>query len=68
MTEKNQLNVLLVEDDQGIHQIITHFIQTMGQVNLLTAVDFDTAIAQMQRYMPDLVIIDYMLPGGKNGM
>ncbi|MEM6341179.1 MAG: response regulator [Pseudomonadota bacterium] len=58
--------VLLVEDELNIVEAIRFLLSREGwQVE--THVDGATAIEKIKKVRPDLVVLDYMLPG-KNGM
>jgi DNA-binding response OmpR family regulator len=58
----NPLNILVIEDEPSIAEVVGLYLRRGGfQVNTLA--DGRAAIEQMTRQMPDLVILDIMLPG-----
>jgi DNA-binding response OmpR family regulator len=58
----NPLHILVVEDEPSIAEVVSIYLRRAGyQVTILT--DGQAAIEQMARQLPDLVILDIMLPG-----
>ncbi|HEV3215522.1 MAG TPA: response regulator transcription factor [Vicinamibacterales bacterium] len=56
------LKVLIVEDDHDIAALITHYLEKTGYA-VETIPDGGRAIARARESLPDLVILDLMLPG-----
>ena len=54
--------ILLVDDEPAILEMLVTIFTQAGYTNLATASDGAGALAQMRRKMPDLVILDVMLP------
>lgn len=54
--------ILLVDDEPAILEMLVTIFTQAGYANLATASDGVGALAQMRRKMPDLVILDVMLP------
>ena len=54
--------ILLVDDEPAILEMLVTIFTQAGYANLATASDGTGALAQMRRKMPDLVILDVMLP------
>lgn len=54
--------ILLVDDEPAILEMLVTIFTQAGYTNLATASDGTGALAQMRRKMPDLVILDVMLP------
>ena len=58
--------ILIADDEPDILEIIQFNLQTEGY-EVLTAKNGDEAIDQARKYLPDLIILDIMMPG-KNGI
>lgn len=54
--------VLIVEDDPDMLKLISHIVAVEGQ-KVLTAPDGESALSMLREHKPDLVILDWMLPG-----
>ena len=55
--------ILVVEDEAPIREMISFVLDNNG-FNPIEAEDYDTALAKVQEPYPDLILLDYMLPGG----
>ncbi len=55
-------HILVVEDDRDIADLITHYLEGAGYVTS-TVSSGPEALAHVRRRVPDLVILDLMLPG-----
>ncbi|GAB6898833.1 response regulator transcription factor [Kineosporia succinea] len=62
MTERPD-RVLVVDDDQGIRDLLTSAL-TFAGFEVEVAGDIPQALAAVQRRLPDVVVLDVMLPGG----
>jgi two-component system CheB/CheR fusion protein len=62
-------NILIIEDDADIRHLLEMFLIEEGHV-IVAAQDGDSAAKLVGSRManPDLVIVDYNLPNGKNGL
>lgn len=58
--------VLIVEDSQSMLGLLGRLLED-STLQVALAPDADTAWGMAQARTPDLAIIDYFLPGGKNG-
>lgn len=59
-----KLKVLLVDDEKDFREIMKVRILSWDSVNyVLTAKDGETAITATKKENPDLIILDYMMPG-----
>lgn len=54
--------ILVVEDDEDILQLLKYNIENAG-FDVLTASDGSEALDKVRRHLPDLVLLDLMLPG-----
>ncbi len=55
-------HILVVEDDRDIAELITHYLERAGYVTS-TVQSGPEALAQVRHQLPDLMILDLMLPG-----
>ncbi|AFY78026.1 response regulator with CheY-like receiver domain and winged-helix DNA-binding domain [Pleurocapsa sp. PCC 7327] len=54
-------SVLIIEDDASLCETVQLYIEREG-LRCLTAASGETGIVQIQRFRPDLVVLDIMLP------
>lgn len=59
---EQQLHILLVEDDRRLVELIGEYLEKQG-FRVTTAERGDTAVRMIVQLIPDLVILDLMLPG-----
>ncbi len=55
--------ILLVEDEAPIREMLTFVLEQAG-FNVVEAEDFDVALEKVKEPYPDLILLDWMLPGG----
>ena len=55
-------NILLVEDEPAIQELLAFNVTQCGY-RAIQAGDADTALALINRALPDLILLDWMLPG-----
>ena len=55
-------NILVVEDEPAIQSLIAANLQRAGHI-ALAAMDAESALQQVRRAVPDLILLDWMLPG-----
>ena len=58
--------VLVIEDDFGIRLILSEKLKDIG-IDVITSETGLNAVYKIKTEMPDLVLLDIMLPGGMNG-
>ncbi|WP_057830686.1 phosphate regulon transcriptional regulator PhoB [Colwellia sp. TT2012] len=56
-------NILVVEDETPIREMIC-FVLDQNGFNAIEACDIEQALAKIQEPYPDLILLDWMLPGG----
>ena len=56
------LNVLIVEDEPAIQELIAVNLEAAGH-HTLRATDAEQALTILRETLPDLVLLDWMLPG-----
>jgi two-component system alkaline phosphatase synthesis response regulator PhoP len=54
--------ILVVDDDRKIVRLVQSYLEQDG-MTVLTAYDGETAMHQIKRERPDLIVLDIMLPG-----
>lgn len=59
----SKVNILLVEDNDSSRRLIIELLRSSGFSNLTIARSAEDAIEQMQAQAPDLMILDWNLPG-----
>jgi DNA-binding NarL/FixJ family response regulator len=60
--------VMIVEDEHDILVLYKDYLKTKGHSIIASSTTADDALMDFEKYKPDLVIIDYKLPGLKNGL
>ena len=55
-------NILVVEDEPAIQELLAYNITQCGY-RALQALDAASAMAHINRALPDLILLDWMLPG-----
>lgn len=60
---EGKFNVLIVEDEEEIAKILKTFFEREGGYETFTASDGITALIEVGRAKPDLMILDIMIPG-----
>lgn len=63
MADLANKKILIVDDDVDIREAIETAISEMGDVEILTAGNGNTAVEMILQEEPDLLILDQMLPG-----
>jgi CheY-like chemotaxis protein len=53
--------ILIVDDNAGVRRVTRRVLEGHG-LNVLEAVDGRTALSLVERFRPDLVLLDLMLP------
>jgi two-component system phosphate regulon response regulator PhoB len=54
--------ILVVEDEADLQQILAYNLRQAGH-DVVTASNGEAALAQVQKRLPDLIVLDLMLPG-----
>jgi len=58
-----RFGVLIVDDEDEIVELIKNFLERQGTYDISTASDGITALIEVGRTKPDLLILDIMIPG-----
>lgn len=69
MTEISQPDkqILVVEDQSDLRMLVSLTLKTQGR-KLIEAATAAEALARLEESVPDVVLLDVMLPGGMNGV
>jgi DNA-binding NtrC family response regulator len=60
--------VMIVEDEQDILLLYKDYLKSKGHFVIASSTTADEVLVDYEKYAPDIVIIDYKLPGKKNGI
>lgn len=60
------MKILIIEDTASFRQVISAAVRTLGH-SISEAVDGPGGMAAIEREKPDMVLLDVILPGGKDG-
>src|ERR671930_2429147 len=60
--------IMIVEDEQDILDVYRDFLKRKGYTIEVSAPTANEILRDYEAYRPDLVIIDYRLPGSMNGV
>ena len=63
MPERALERICYVEDDEDIQRIVRMSLEKVGKMQVEVVSDPNQAIAAMARFKPDLVMLDWMMPG-----
>lgn len=64
--KKNRARILIVDDEQYICKILSRMMENQG-FDALTAYEGETALKMIRSEIPDVLLLDFMMPG-INGM
>jgi DNA-binding response OmpR family regulator len=62
------MQVMIIEDEQDILLLYRDYLEKKGHSVVVTSTIADAALLDYKMYVPDLVIIDYKLPGKIDGI
>jgi signal transduction histidine kinase len=62
-----KLDILLVEDDPGVRWSLQAMLELLGH-KVIAAEDGASALARLTDWRPDLIVSDFNLPGGMDGV
>src|SRR5437773_2046072 len=63
MPERPLQRISYVEDDEDIQRIVRLSLERVGKMTVDVVSDSLTAITRMTAFKPDLVMLDWMMPG-----
>src|ERR671921_2193679 len=65
---KDKIKVMIVEDEQDLLNLYKEFLRSKGYTVLVTNTTATHIMDDYLEFKPDLIIMDYRLPGEKNGI
>ena len=60
--------IMIIEDEDDILQVYKDFLERKGYAVEVSAPTANEAVKDYETYKPDLIMIDYCLPGAMNGL
>ena len=63
MPERPLQRICYVEDDEDIQRIVRMSLERVGKMTVDVVSDSTTAIGRINTFKPDLVMLDWMMPG-----
>ena len=63
MPERSLERICYVEDDEDIQRIVRMSLERVGKMTVEVVSDSNQALGVMARFKPDLVMLDWMMPG-----
>ncbi|HKU49042.1 MAG TPA: response regulator [Nitrososphaera sp.] len=60
--------IMIIEDEDDILQVYKDFLERKGYAVEVSAPTANEAVKDYETYKPDLIMIDYRLPGAMNGL
>src|SRR3954466_7639150 len=63
MPERQLNKICYVEDDEDIQRIVRMSLERVGKMTVEVVGDSTVAIEAMAKFKPDLVMLDWMMPG-----
>lgn len=61
------MKILVIDDSQIVRFITTKMLQEMGYNSIVSAGDVESALVEIEKSKPDLILSDMNMPG-KNGL
>ena len=65
---KRKLKVVIVEDEQDILILLRDYLSGQGHRIVSCYLNANIILKDFEKNKPDVCLIDYVLPGGKNGI
>lgn len=60
---KAPIKILYAEDEEILQKVVKYSLETFGNFEVETCEDGETAIAAIESFQPDMIILDVMMPG-----
>ncbi len=57
------IKILYAEDEEILQKVVKYSLETFGDFKVETCDDGETAIAAVESFQPDMIILDVMMPG-----
>jgi DNA-binding NtrC family response regulator len=65
---KRKLKVMIIEDEQDILVLLRDYLSGQGHEVVSCYLDANNILTDFNKNQPDICLIDYKLPGNKNGI
>src|SRR6185437_5558930 len=65
---RKKIKIMIVEDEQDLLNLYKDYLKNKGYMVLVTNTTATHILDDYLEFRPDLIILDYRLPGGKNGI
>ena len=59
----NKKKVLIIDDDSSLQRLLRFRLETNEKVDVIEAIDGETGLVLANESNPDVIILDWMLPG-----
>ena len=66
--DESRVRIMIVEDEEDILVLYKDYLKRKGYSVIVSSTIADEIIDDFRKYTPDITIIDYKLPGNKNGL
>ncbi len=65
---KGKIKVMIIEDEQDLLNLYKEFLRSKGYAVLVTNTTATHIMDDYLEFKPDIILLDYRLPGEKNGV
>lgn len=65
---KDKIKVMIIEDEQDLLNLYKEFLKSKGYAVLVTNTTATHIMDDYLEFKPDIILLDYRLPGDKNGV
>jgi DNA-binding response OmpR family regulator len=65
---KDKIKVMIIEDEQDLLNLYKEFLKSKGYTVLVSNTIASHIMDDYLEFKPDIIILDYRLPGDKNGV
>jgi DNA-binding response OmpR family regulator len=65
---KDKVKVMIIEDEQDLLNLYKEFLKSKGYAVLVTNTTATHIMDDYLEFKPDIILLDYRLPGDKNGV
>lgn len=65
---KDKVKVMIIEDEQDLLNLYKEFLKSKGYTVLVTNTTATHIMDDYLEFKPDIILLDYRLPGDKNGV
>jgi DNA-binding response OmpR family regulator len=65
---KDKVKVMIIEDEQDLLNLYKEFLKSKGYLVLVTNTTATHIMDDYLEFKPDIILLDYRLPGDKNGV